>query len=307
MGHKPDEAITEDNEEQALPQDVLGNVEPIEYPARLDWLASYLDRNGDYTLNPQREMSNGFISDFSFKYTAEGFYLEGLAALIGSRNAAGQLQDRLRLADVAFQYAALVNGLENVGREDVGPGEVLGRLVVRHLQRQEGETAHLAEDLQPNTNTPRELLMQLTGQPELAAVVETFMDDSPEGADLTTQLGQVQLATRLWGHQREGSRSWLAADGHGYVNMATATGRTLLGLAAVGYCTESGGLHPDDGSWLDAQFADGNPTVANTQADDVLIVTRDGLLGAQWAELFERHCHTPPEYTQIVDGSIRLP
>lgn len=307
MGHKPDEAVIEDNEEKALRQDILGDVEPVEYPARLDWLASYLDRNEDYTLNPQRGMSDEFISDFSFKYTAEEPYLEGLAALTGSRNAARQLEDRLRLADVAYQYAALVNGLENVGREDVDPGEVLGRLVVRHLQRQRGATAHLAEDLQPNTNTPRELLMQLAGQPELAAGVEAFIEDSSDRADLTTRLGQVQLATRLWDHQREGLYSWLMTDGHGYVNMATATGKTVLGLAAVGYCTDSGALHPDDGHWLDAQFDGEPPTVANTQADDVLIVTRDDLLGAQWAELFERHCHTPPEYTRIVDGSIRLP
>jgi len=302
-----DKIAGQGKEERALRQDILDDVEPSEYPSRLDWLASYLEQYGDYQLNLQRGTDGEFISRFSFPNTAEDPYRQGLAALLDDRETAADLSDRVGIAKLVQQYAALVTSLSRVDRQDVDPGEVLSRLVVRRLQRQSGDTARLAEGLQPNTRTPRELLLQLANRQELADGVESFIQTVDDDGDIPAQLGRIRLATQLWPHQRKGLAKWLKTGGKGYVDMATATGKTVLGLAAVGYCTNSGALHPSDQAWLEDWFDETPPQVSNQWADNVLIVTTDDLLGAQWARLFEQHCHTPPEYTKIEDGSIRLP
>lgn len=306
MVKKPGDIVSEGSEERALKQDVLGNVETSAYPARLDWLASYLDRNGDYLLNPQ-QTNEELITNYTFPKTATDPYVEGLRSLVGRTGSVSELDDTIPVGSVVKEYTALVNGLEKVGRDDVAPGEVLSRLVVRDLQRQSVKMHRLAEDFTPDARTPRELLQQLATEPEMAGIVGDLIEGTEDAQSLPERLGRVQLATPLWDHQRRGLAEWLRHEGNGYVDMATATGKTVLGLAAVGYCTESGSLHPEDSDWLADQFEGEPPAVGNTSADDILIVTTDDLLGAQWSRLFEHHCHTPPEYTQVVDGSISLP
>lgn len=304
MGKKPDTIPTESNTERALYRDVLSSVDRRNYPARLDWLASFVDREGDYTLNPGQKQPT-FLSPINLSSTIEELYVEGLRDLVGRSGSVTALADAVDVGSVVAEYTALVNGIQRVNTE-LPPGEVLGRLLIRDLQRYSGTARRAAEGF-TEAATPRELLQQLATSPEAAAAVDDLVASVDDAGSLPDQLAQVQLATRMWDHQRRGLAEWLTASGEGYVDMATATGKTVLGLAAVGYCTQSGSLHPVDREWLTDQFDGDLPTVSNNQADDVLIVTTDDLLGAQWSRLFEQHCHTPPEYTQIIDSSISLP
>lgn len=305
MVKKIGDIVDEGNDERALRSDLLSNVASRNYPARLDWLASYVERNGDYVLNPQQH-NETVLMPMRVSQVIEKPYLEGLRTLVGRTGSVGTLADTVDVGNVVSAYTSLVNGLENVDTK-IPPGEVLGRLLVRDLQRDSGDVHRAAEGFTPDAATPRELLQQLATSPEAATAVDNLVADVGDPTSLPDRLGQIQLATRMWDHQRHALASWLEADGEGYVDMATATGKTVLGLAAVGYCTDSGSLHPEDSDWLVDQLDGDPPDVANTRADDLLIVTTDDLLGAQWSRLFEQHCHTPPEYTDVVDGSISLP
>lgn len=305
MVKKPSDIVDEGDEERALRNDVLSDVDTREYPARLDWLAGHVVREGDYTLSPTGQ-TDQFVSEFTLSSTIEEPYVEGLRRLVSHGESVSALTDAADVGEVVTAYTSLVAGLENVDTS-VPPGEVLSRVLVRDLQRGSEAAARAAAEFTLQAATPRELLQQLATSRPAATAVGRLVDEMDDAEALPERLGQVQLATRMWDHQREALAEWLAADGEGYVDMATATGKTVLGLAAVGYCTASGALHPHDRDWLSDRFDGEPPTVANTRADDVLIVTTDDLLGAQWCRLFEQHCHTPPEYTQVVDGSISLP
>lgn len=305
MVKKPSDIVDEGDTERALRTDVLSDAESRNYPARLDWLAGYVVREGEYTLSPKGQIDE-FLSEVNLASEIEAPYVEGLRQLVSHSESVTELTDAVRVGRVVQMYTDLVTGLENVDT-DIPPGEVLGRVLVRELQRESETIARAAAGFNTEARTPRELLQQLATSREAAVAVRRLIEEMDESGALPERLGRVQLATRMWDHQREAFAMWLDADGEGYVDMATATGKTVLGLAAVGYCTASGKLHPHDRDWLADRFDGDLPTVANHRADDVLIVTTDDLLGAQWSRLFEQHCHTPPEYTQVVDGSISLP
>lgn len=305
MVKKTKDIIDQGGEERALRSDVLSELEPRQYPARLDWLASHIDQTGEYVLNPQKP-SEKLLMKYGLGGVINEPYLEGLRALVGQTGSTGALGDTVSVGQIVAAYVGLINGLQNVETK-IPPGEVLGRMLVRELHRDSTDAKREAENFTPDAATPRELLQQLAASPSAATAVDELINEIDEPTLLPERLGRVQLTTRMWDHQRRGFARWLEADGEGYVDMATATGKTVLGLAAVGYCTQSGELHPDDHDWLVDRF-DGNlPTVTNSRGENVLIVTTDDLLGAQWSRLFEQHCQTPREYTQIVDGSISLP
>lgn len=305
MVKKPKDIIDQGSEERALRSDILSDLEPRSYPARLDWLASHIEQTGEYVLHPQKP-SETLLMDYGLGRVIEKPYLEGLRALVGQTGSTGSLGDSVSVGQIVAAYVGLINGLENVETQ-IPPGEVLGRMLVRELHRDSVEARRAVENFTLDAATPRELLLQLATSPDAAGAVDDLISQMDEPTALPEQLGQVQLTTRMWDHQRQGFARWLEAQGEGYVDMATATGKTVLGLAAVGYCTNSGTLHPDDGDWLTDRFDGSPPAVANSRGENVLIVTTDDLLGAQWSRLFEQHCQTPREYTQIVDGSISLP
>jgi superfamily II DNA or RNA helicase len=287
--------------------DLLSGIDRAKWPARVDYVASRLV-DGDYTIglgtsNP-RNLSNGY----DLERAARDYYLEGIAALTGDRSRKTALPDNFRLGDLLVEFSELREGLEDVERRDVPPGEVLSRLLVRTVQRQaNNEEASIASQLRADAETPRELVAELTAVPELAPAVESSLPDPDDPVSLTTELASLDLTTELWDHQLESLALWLYHNKNAYVDMATATGKTVLGLAAVAYAIDSGSLHPADQQRLDEIF-DGNPPESSrSRPNDVLIVTTDDLLGVQWARLFQEHCHTPSAYTQVKDGGIQLP
>jgi superfamily II DNA or RNA helicase/very-short-patch-repair endonuclease len=97
------------------------------------------------------------------------------------------------------------------------------------------------------------------------------------------------MMTPLWAHQRDALEQWWEHDKRGYVDMATATGKTVLGLAAI--ALQYGELHPDD------QGIGGPTEPPTTGSDDVLIVAHSDLILEQWRREFERHLNIPQERT----------
>lgn len=304
----------------AFRQDILRNRDTADYPETLDGLAGRIAKDGTYPLNVMRA-NQQVLTRPEFAKLAPEPYLRGLAQATGESEYRRALADH-DLGGLIVEYAGLIEGLKNLRNQTgddrfdaaaVDPGEVLGRYVARKVQREKsGREALAALDFRGDTRTPRELVEQMCAHPDLAdTVINAVPSGSQEGESIVYELGEVQLTSELWDHQRTALVKWLEAGANGYVNMATATGKTVLGLAAVGYCTPNGSLHPTDTGLLLDHFekedADGLPIPTEGRADDILIVTTDDLLGVQWGRLFQEHCNTPAEFTRVIDQRITLP
>ncbi|WP_436926036.1 helicase-related protein [Halosimplex amylolyticum] len=293
--------------EQAFKADLLGDYDKSQWPDRIDYVARKLTE-GDYVIDPRSHQPTYLTDGADLDKAASSHYLRGIAALTGDISRSAALPDTFDLGNLLVEFAGLQAGLEQVDRRDVPPGEILSRFITRNVQRQtRGQSAQLARQLRADAETPRELVAELTSVPEVASVVEEALPDS-DGADtLTTQLAELDLSTELWDHQLESLALWLHHDMNAYVDMATATGKTVLGLAAVAHAVDSGSLHPADQQRLSDIFDDDLPDPHRDRPNDVLIVTTDDLLGVQWARMFQDHCHTPAAFTQVRESGIRLP
>lgn len=287
--------------------DVLKEYDPDQWPKRIDYIARRA-ANGSYTIGIQSGSPRTISDGETLDKAAHDHYLTGIAKLTGNTRYRTALPSEFRLGSLLVQYAGMRSGMESVGHDTLEPGEVLGRLLTRNLKRNvSGDTVQLAEQLPPDIRTPRSLVSELCAVPELADTVEAALPNQASVQSLADQLANVDLTTQLWDHQFEALRKWLQNDCNGYVNMATATGKTVLGLAAVAYCVDAGSLHPADQDCLREALPTEIQPTASSQSKHVLIVTTDELLGVQWGRLFQTHCHTPPEFTKVTNGSIRLP
>jgi len=310
-------------EENAFTNDVLSGYSKARYPERIDWVGKQIATSGSYTVGIN---SNNTVSleSGNFGDAIKKPYLDGLKELTGNTSYGNALPRNYPLGNLVIEFADLVSALEEAPEEqpedvvdnDLEPGEVLGRLIVREIKRSATDKqARLAQSLHTETSTPRELVEQLCSFPELADLTQELIPKGDEANQLVRRLGAVKLSTELWDHQHEALYKWLQNDGNGYANMATATGKTVLGLAAIAYvlrdpenaALSNGALHPQDEVKLKGKFENELPQPGQGRTSNVLIVTTDTLLGAQWGRLFQEHCETPPEYTRLIEDSIKFP
>jgi hypothetical protein len=283
--------------------DLLSKIDKQRWPDRIDYVASKIVEKNRYTVGINTDSGPERIgSAADLDEAASDHYVDGIVALTGNHRFRSALPDEFRLGQLLVQFTELRRGLEKT-QTDIPPGEILGRLITRNLKRTSSEDQlQAAQELHTESATPRELLSDISSVPALAKAVDAALPSTAEGPRLTQQLAEVSLTTRLWDHQRDALEEWLRGDMNGYADMATATGKTVLGLAAVAYIVEAGSLHPTDKSALESGFDEPLPKPDRNRPDDVLIVTTDDLLAVQWSRLFQEHCHTPPEYTQPEDG-----
>lgn len=289
-------------------QDILSGIKKQRWPDRIDYVATKLAVENRYVVGIDSSSGSEQISSGrQLDKAASDHYLDGIVALTDDYRRRSTLPDDFRLGQLLVEFSKLRHGLDKTETE-IPPGEVLGRLITRNIKRNSaGGEAQAAHELHTESSTPRELVSELTAVPELADSVEGALPDKYGDQTLAEQLAEVNLTTQLWAHQLEALSEWLRNDMHGYVDMATATGKTVLGLAAVAHMVDAGSLHPHDEERLQ-EILEGNiPEPDRDRPDDVLIVTTDDLLGVQWARLFREHCHTPPEYTRVENNSIKLP
>ncbi len=115
---------------------------------------------------------------------------------------------------------------------------------------------------------------------------ETIEDSSADG--LLNRIEEPRMVTRLWSHQRDALDKWLANDCRGYADMATATGKTFLGLAAIAH--HFGTLHPTD---RDLTSTREQPD--QTDRATVVIVAHRELILDQWKREFDTHLNIPEQ------------
>lgn len=161
-------------------------------------------------------------------------------------------------------------------------------------------TRHVGDDLSVSFNlsgtTVSDITTQLFGNETIASNVDLLLTKFEDRASrgLLSLLDEPQMMTPLWDHQRDALQKWWKKDRRGYVDMATATGKTVLGLGAI--ALQYGELHPADqaiGGLVSESESNGS--------DDILIVAHSDLILEQWRRAFEKHLNIPQERTKGSD------
>ncbi|MFB6200399.1 MAG: DEAD/DEAH box helicase family protein [Halorhabdus sp.] len=226
------------------------------------------------------------------------FYRDGLAALEGYTDASQQgfqtaedLNPQV-IGDLAYRLAKLGVNIESTDDEI----DNLPRAVEAFLTKllfDEIEEA-VASDITESTSVAS-IVMDLLDDPTIAGHVENIRSEIDASEDLLDVVDRPVMTTRLWPHQRSALKNWLDADRRGFADMATATGKTVLGLAAIAY--RFGEVHPADEEVLPDRD-DGRSNERDAAGkDDILVVAHTRPVIEQWRREFDKHLNIPKERT----------
>jgi len=188
-----------------------------------------------------------------------------------------------QLNELGYDISTTDLGIDDVEKATEA---VIEKILTRHV----GEDLSVSFDL--SGATVSDITTQLFKNEAIASNVDLLLTEFEDSASqgLLSLLDKPQMMTPLWAHQRDALQKWWEHDQRGYVDMATATGKTVLGLSAI--ALQYGELHPDDQSI--GGLAD---TTNSSGSDDVLIVAHSDLILEQWRREFERHLNIPQERT----------
>lgn len=144
--------------------------------------------------------------------------------------------------------------------------------IITHNERNDTLTLRTA-----NSN-PGEICLEILNSTSLPTQ-KKILDVGHQSRSLIEKLEEPLMTTTLWEHQNDALMEWLDNDFFGYVDMGTATGKTVLGLAALALLY--GELHPEDQT----------PTTKGIKKRDgkVLIVAHDHLILEQWGREMNEH------------------
>lgn len=188
-----------------------------------------------------------------------------------------------QLNEFSHDIATNEQGIDDV---DKATEALVEKLLTRHV----GSDLNVSFDL--SGATVADITTQLFNNKTIASNVDLLLTEIEKSASqgLLSLLDEPQMMTPLWDHQRDALQKWWKQDQRGYVDMATATGKTVLGLGAI--ALQYGELHPDDQAI--GGLASGSET---TGSDDILIVAHSDLILEQWRRAFEKHLNIPQERT----------
>ena len=227
------------------------------------------------------------------------YYQRGLAntADIDHRNTSLPLGNysAKAIGKVAWTFNQLHEELRNAHHTDFeNPSRAIEAAINKALVERIDTNEVTPNDLEtirlPETASVSTIISEVFCRPRSEVYIdllfETIEDSSADG--LLNRIEEPRMVTPLWAHQRDALDKWLANDCRGYVDMATATGKTFLGLAAIAH--HFGALHPTD--------RDLNSTreqAAQTDRATVVIVAHRELILDQWKREFDTHLNIPEQ------------
>ncbi|MGB9966169.1 DEAD/DEAH box helicase [Halobacterium hubeiense] len=166
----------------------------------------------------------------------------------------------------------------------------INKVVVERIERDQVDPDEIETIRLPESATVSTLVSEVFCRPRSETYVDLLIDIVEESAadGLLDRIEEPRMVTPLWEHQRTALDQWLAHDCRGYVDMATATGKTFLGLAAIAH--HFGALHPSD---RDLQ-SDHAQVSGDDRATVVVVAHRDIILD-QWKREFDTHLNIPEQ------------
>ncbi|EJN57811.1 DEAD/DEAH box helicase family protein [Halogranum rubrum] len=188
-----------------------------------------------------------------------------------------------QLNRLSYEIEGRDSGLENVQ-------EALEAVFEKILTIETGY--ELSTHSRSDTGTIADIVVEMFSDERIARraneLVDAFEKNLSDG--LLAKLDEPQMMTPLWRHQFEGLQAWKDAGYRGYADMATATGKTVLGIAAI--ALRYGHLHPVD---------ELEGTKESSGRDHVLVVAHSDLIIEQWRREFDRHLNIPRQRTGSAD------
>lgn len=147
--------------------------------------------------------------------------------------------------------------------------------------------------------TPTEVIQEILVSPtsEAQAIDELIDKLQQDRSSILEYLDKPRMVTELWDHQKDALTEWIENGMSGYVQMATATGKTVLGLAAIS--AKYGSLAPGDEIEME---------IPDESNDDcrILVITHDKTIAKQWKEELITHMAIPETRAEAVDDVIDL-
>ena len=259
---------------------------------RSEW-PPYIDETAK-DLSAGIQISDLSLSKDNFGREIGSYYRRGLEKSAGRyADLPTVLEEKVsdqKLGLLAYQLNELSHDITTttLGIDDVEKATeaVIEKLLTRHV----GENLNFSFEL--TGGTVADVATQLFRNETIASNVDVLLTEFEESASqgLLSLMDEPQMMTPLWDHQREALVQWVEHDNRGYVDMATATGKTVLGLGAL--ALQYGELHPDDNG-----IASTRTQRDPGRSDDILIVAHSELILEQWRREFDRHLNIPQERT----------
>jgi superfamily II DNA or RNA helicase len=284
-------------------------VDVTDWPPRIDQAALDLIVNPRMSIGVSKKKSSGgigppsggLITSFDFGEATGGYYKEGLVEISDGH---ADIESVLReygddsIGDLAYRLNEFGHKLRNLETGGVNSDitnlpRALEAVVEKEItQSMHGTDVEVSQNLRaPETTT--DAMIQIFSDPSARNYAEHLMEHV-ENRDLLGILDAPEMVTPLWEHQRDAIEKWVKNECTGYVDMATATGKTVLGLAAIAVCF--GDLHPVD---LREMEIDTDQLPSSEGETKVLIVAGQDLLLEQWRSEFDEHLDIPRDRTVL--------
>lgn len=166
----------------------------------------------------------------------------------------------------------------------------INKVVVERIETEKVDPEEIETIRLPESATVSTLVSEVFCRPRSETYVDLLINIVKESAadGLLDRIEEPRMVTPLWEHQRTALDQWLAHDCRGYVDMATATGKTFLGLAAIAH--HFGALHPSD-SDLQSDHAQ----VSGDDRATVVVVAHRDIILDQWKREFDTHLNIPEQ------------
>lgn len=282
-----------------------------DYPARIDQAAMdhfYGISIGKSNKRTGNQLSgSGTVGAFDFGRATGGYYKAGLKelgsaesdlpSLIGAYDPKSLGELTFRLNELRYKLGKLQQrGAEAQITDLNGMLEAVLEKQITRSMHSSGE--NVARQSLEDPETVLDVMHQIFSDPSSTAYADQLIEligGPTESGDILSILDSPEMVTPLWKHQQEAIANWVAHGCKGYVDMATATGKTVLGLAAI--ATLCGRLHPNDAANIDTSAL---PTMEGTKR--VLIVAGQDLLLEQWRSEFDEHLNIPRDRTGAEEG-----
>lgn len=286
-------------------------IENTQYPAQVDRAAVDILRNIAVGKTDDPTDIGGTIDRFNFDEATGQFYVEGLTAIAGEDSTlAANLQEYndQTLGKLAFQLNSFRHTLQTTGEPmdiDRALEALLEKTATTAIEESVKSGGNEGAGLRTlrDTDSVSDLTARLFSDPSVDAYAQALVNQLPGSTasreDLIKKLDEARMTTPLWDHQREALERWHNNDQRGYVDMATATGKTVLGLAAI--ALRYGELHPADRDGS----AFGSKRPSGPDDPTVLIVAGNELLLDQWRSEIDEHLDIPEDRTVPVDHDDR--
>ncbi|MCL9817782.1 DEAD/DEAH box helicase family protein [Natronocalculus amylovorans] len=239
----------------------------------------------------------GTIGKMDFGRATGEYYVDGLIYLVGEHSDLPSListHKTTAIGEFAFALSKLRYDLANDVDSGICDVDRAIESIVEKLATQ-GITASTGRQPLHNPEAVVDIVHQLFSDPSASEYADGLLESLNKvsqrngGVDLMAYLDMPQMVTPLWDHQQTALANWCKAGYAGYVNMATATGKTVLGLAAIAHLF--GELHPHDAN----ELPDGGTTDTDVS---ILVVAGQELLLEQWQSEFDEHLNIPRDRTR---------